>query len=97
MFEIFIAALAGALLGLSFSLVVFPLFNNRQIKKEKLNANIELYHEILMKKQNRAFKYSPAIRKTINRVHAHLLTQSQDQLASQSVEYKSYTRCEPCL
>lgn len=97
MFEIFIAVLAGVLFGLSLSLVVFPFFNDRQIKEEKLKANVKLYHEILMKKQNRAFKYSPAIRKTINLVHAGLLMQSQDQLVSQSVEFRSKTRYEPSV
>ena len=97
MFEIFIAVLAGILFGLSFSLVAFPLFNDRQIKKEKLQANVALYHEILLKRQNRAFTYSPAVRKAINLVHACLLTQNQEQLTAQSAEFASKTRYEPSL
>jgi uncharacterized membrane protein YccC len=96
MAEILIATLAGCLIGLAISLVVFPINSRREIEQERLQANIQLYHEILLKKQDHTYKYSPTIRKIVNLVHANLLLQQQNNLSHQST-HKANSRYEPSL
>ncbi len=86
MSEFLLSILAGLFLGLLVSNIAFHYFLGKKIKKACLRANIELYHELLLKKQNKTFQYSPAIRNVINRVHAALLVMHQHQLLQDNDE-----------
>ncbi|MCK5726749.1 MAG: hypothetical protein KAH22_08000 [Thiotrichaceae bacterium] len=78
MTEILIATFTGLLIGLSISLIILPFHKEKQLKKERLQASLKLYHELLLKKRDSTYKYSPTVRKTINLVHMDLLLQAQN-------------------
>ena len=82
MTEILMAVLAGFLIGMSIALITFAFSTKKEIENERLQANIQLYHEILLKKKDRAYKYSPSMRKIINLVHVDLLLHQQGNLSA---------------
>ncbi len=69
----YFSILAGFTLGLALSIAACYLYKNKLLEKERLRANLKLYHELLRKKQDPNYQYSPDIRSVINRVHAALL------------------------
>ncbi len=79
MAEIYIAVLSGFLFGIALSIVFFPFFVNRKLEKEQFSANLNLYRQLLLKKQDRKFEYSHSIRKVINSVHVALLVENQNK------------------
>ncbi len=79
MAEIYIAVLSGFLFGIALSIILLPFFVNRKLEKEQFNANLNLYRQILLKKQDRKFEYSQSIRRVINSVHIALLVEHQDK------------------
>jgi hypothetical protein len=95
--EIFIALLSGILFGMAFGLLAFSFPYKKQIEKERFHANLSLYQQLLLKKCNKDFQYSKSIRKVINRIHATLLVEHQNQAASLSMANKKPLRQEPII
>lgn len=95
MIDMIIAVLSGFLFGISFSLALLPKLVSREIKQEQFQANLNLYRQLLFKKQDRGYQYSQEIRKVINAVHVALLVEHNNKSVGQ--EPKSPTRCDPCI
>ncbi len=83
MTDLSIAVLSGFLFGLSFALIAIPIWTKKKLEKEQFEANLDLYRQLLLKKQNRTFEYSKHIRKVINAVHVALLVENGKRPANQ--------------
>lgn len=69
MLQISLSVLAGALLGISLSLLIFKAITSRELKRTKRVAMFKIYLEVLMKKKDRSYQYSDEIRSVINAAH----------------------------
>ncbi|MEE9351707.1 MAG: hypothetical protein V3U78_05560 [Thiotrichaceae bacterium] len=96
MADIYIALLSGVFFGMSLSLIIFPILTNRSIEKEQFAANLNLYRQMLLKKQNKKYEYSQSIRRVINSVHVALLVEHQNESHQQDIE-SSQIRMEPSI
>jgi len=74
----------GILLGFLLGSVIFYLFDKKKIEAKQFEANVTLYKQLLLKKQNRKFEYSKSIRKVINRVHVALLVEHRNEQESKN-------------
>lgn len=73
MVYLLLSFIPGFVIGLLLSFACCNFYRKKKLQRECLRANVRLYHELLLKKNNRDYQYSPEVRKAINHVHAALL------------------------
>jgi len=58
MIQILLFVVSGVLIGLSLGLIFFRLATKKQLKRTKLKAMADMYHELLLKRRNNKYRYS---------------------------------------
>lgn len=73
-----VTIVAGFMSGSLLAFLAFHYYNHKKLEKERFQANVRLYHEVLLKQKDKNFQYSEGIRKVVNRVHVALLVEHRD-------------------
>lgn len=71
MVETLLLVVSGVLIGLSVGLLVFNFATKKQLKNIKLKAMATMYHELLLKRKNSAYRYSDDAQAAVKAVNIH--------------------------
>lgn len=58
MMQTLLFVVSGVLIGLSVALLFFKMATKKELKRTKLKAMADMYHELLLKRRNNAYRYS---------------------------------------
>ena len=74
MMQTLLFVMSGILIGLSVALLLFKMATKKQLKRTKLRAMADMYHELLLKRRNDAYRYSKDAEAAVKAVNiAHIL------------------------
>ncbi len=71
--EAILFTLSGVLIGLAIGLLFFKMATKQQLKRTKLKAMADMYNELLLKRKNKAYRYSKDAEAAVKAVNIHHL------------------------